>query len=78
MKVQGRNEFIVRDQIRIFSDESGQPGNSKTIQAEDGTRFLVSMSGDINVIAGTREMFWVATQEALLAYFLSKDQRDST
>ena len=47
-------KYTVRDRVKILGENTPH----KELCADDGTRFLISDNGDINVISGDTEVIW--------------------
>jgi hypothetical protein len=69
-KKNGEKKYTIRDRVKIFGDTD--PERQKELVADDGTRFLVSEKGDINVIAGETELVWHIEMERLHDFLDSK------
>ena len=56
-KKNGEKPYTIRDCVKIYGD--ADPNRQRELKADDGTRFLISESGDINVINGDVELVWI-------------------
>lgn len=65
-KVGGTKPYIVRDCVKIYGDSDAN--RQREIRADDGTRFLVSDTGDITVVAGDTEHLWIVSDHNLYEY----------
>lgn len=65
----GEKPYTLKDRIRIF----GETGDARELKATDGTRLLVSETGDANVVGGETELLWYAEEFELLDLLNSDD-----
>lgn len=63
-KKTGEKEYRITDRIKIYGDAIAQ----KELCADDGTRFLISDVGNVNIIAGNSEIVWIVSDDDLLSY----------
>lgn len=64
----GEKIYRITDRIKIFGENIAQ----KELCADDGTRFLISDVGNVNIISGPTELVWQVTDEDLLRYLNGK------
>ena len=62
-KVTGTKEYIIKDRIRIFGDDS-----KRELLAIDGTRLLISDRGDANSVTAETELIWHTDVDTLKRY----------
>lgn len=65
-KKNGEKQYTIRDCVKIYGDND--PNRQRELRADDGTRFLISDSGDINVINGDTELVWHVSHCDLYLY----------
>ena len=58
----GEKRYTIRGEVNIYQMP---PTPKQVIKAEEGTVFLVSADGEINVISGDTEVLWVTTLDNL-------------
>lgn len=60
----GEKRYTLRDILWL----PNMGGESKKIVANDGSRFLVSENGDVNVVSGTTELLWWVEESLLISF----------
>ncbi len=68
-KKNGEKPYILRDRIRIFT----QGEDKRELIAQEGTRILISETGDANAIPNTTDLVWHATRDDLDDYLADLD-----
>ena len=63
-KKNGEKPYTIRDCVKIYGEEA----NQKELRADDGTRFLISANGDINIVAGDTELVWNVPNDVLYKF----------
>ena len=64
-KVTGSKHYIIKDELRIYDEDSVAPRN---LVALAGTRLLVGDDGNANAISAHTELVWVASIQSVRNY----------
>lgn len=73
IKNSGTKKYILRDQLRLFSEVEGC--QSQSISAVHGVRFLVGGDGNAEAISADVLLRWSTTENALFS-FLSRERME--
>lgn len=60
----GQKQYTIKDEILVYDNK----GIHKKIKCENGSRFIFSKDGTINVIDSTMELCWLAENYELVKY----------
>ncbi len=66
----GDKLYTVREGIKIYGTPEQQ--STREIKCDDGTRFLISETGDISIVSNDTELLWHVSDEDLYSYLDGK------
>jgi hypothetical protein len=76
-KKTGDKPYTLRDDVKIYGSTQEQTEALRELKADEGTRFLISQTGDISIISGDVELLWHVTEEVLYQYLYMRTQLDN-
>ena len=65
-KKTGDKPYTIRENVKIYGTVEQQ--TIREIKCDDGTRFLVSATGDINIVNSDTELLWHVSDRDLYNY----------
>lgn len=69
-KKTGDKPYTIREGVKIYGTVEQQ--TTREIKCDDGTRFLVSAAGDINIVNSDTELLWHVCDDDLYFYMDKK------